>query len=479
MGKNASVNIRAFALATLVPVGMMIVAMWMKPLWRDEYFSQFFADPGESLSWLLQNRWASDPHPPAYNPLLWVWSQISVHPFWQKCLSLAFLGLGALAALKISRPDQKRRLLIFFLICLGSYWVIYFTTEVRPYVLNFVLSALLTLATVRVFQSEKPSYGLLLTWLVVGMALSLTHYFGALWVACLGFALGLSKLSKGDRKSFVKLGILSMAALIPILLWLQYSYGQIELSSAPARASTGDKFQAGGHQFLRGLVVKTFGSNFLITFLGIGAIWAAILGKKKSDALLIRAAALTVAIAFIIHLFFIDMIKERAFIVIMPALLWVMAGGVAATRHKWGKYLPMVTVVMPFLFIPEYFKNKEKIPELLQAMAPHKAQCQDAPLAVYFRPDPPQEVFSWTSEKLFKSYSGDIVDLSAAPHLSASHLDGTKCPILAVSILLPKNDKAMIEQATRYILDAGYTLEEIELQKFGKGRTLLWLKSTD
>ena len=50
MEKNLTVNLRAFAIATLVPVTMMIVAMWMKPLWRDEYFTQYFADPDQSLN---------------------------------------------------------------------------------------------------------------------------------------------------------------------------------------------------------------------------------------------------------------------------------------------------------------------------------------------------------------------------------------------------------------------------------------------
>lgn len=473
MEKNPSLNLRAFALATLVPVTMMIVAMWMKPLWRDEYFTQYFADPDQSLSWLLPNRWASDPHPPAYNPLLWMWSHMSVHPFWQKCLSLVILGLGALAALKITPRDQRQRLYVFFLICLGSYWVIYFATEIRPYILNFTLSALLTIITVRLSESDNPKTGLLFVWLVIGILLSLTHYFGALWFASLGCVLGVTKLVIGDKKQFIIIGMISLIGLIPLLLWLNYSFSQIALDSVTQDNPPLDRLVAGGHQFLRGLTLKTFLSNPMITFLGIGATWTALKGGQKNDALLLRASLLTVFIAFFIHVFLVDMIKERAFIVIMPALLWIMAGRVAETQHRWARFLPLVTAIMPFLFVTEYFKTKEKIPELLQAMGPYQAQCQSEPLAIYYRTKPykNKDIFRWSSEKVFSDFGENRVDLAAATHLADSN-----CPVLAVAILLPKNDKAMIEESTGYILKSGYKLDEIELIKFGKGRSLLWIK---
>ncbi len=471
--KGTTLNLRAFALATLVPVAMMLVAMWMKPLWRDEYFSQFFADPRESLSFLFVDRWAPDPHPPAYNPLLWLWSHVSVNPFWQKCLSLVWLGMGALAALKLTAARHRQRLLVFLLICIGSYWVIYFATEIRPYVMNFTLSALLTLGAVKILETEKPGLSLYLFWLLIGVMLSLTHYFGALWFACLGFVIGITQLSSGRKSAFITTGLISAIGMIPILLWANYSYGQMDFSAIANDAPLAERFVAGAKQFLRGMVIKTFGSNPLITFLSLGALGAALMGRNRTNAALMRAAILTVIMAFVLHLFFVNMIKERAFIVIMPALLWVMAGAINATQHKWARFIPAVTMVMPFLFIPEYFKNKEQIPELLAAMEPHRSACQDQPLAVYYRPALPKDLYPWTSEKLFGDFAGELVDLK-----EATHLKETPCPVLAVSVLLPKNDKAMIEEATGYLLKAGYKLDDIEFRKFGKGRTLLWLKST-
>jgi len=63
MEKSSTLNLRAFALATLVPVIMMMTAMWFKPLWRDEYFSLFYSDPQQNLSYLSRERWNIDAHP--------------------------------------------------------------------------------------------------------------------------------------------------------------------------------------------------------------------------------------------------------------------------------------------------------------------------------------------------------------------------------------------------------------------------------
>jgi len=486
MEKSSTLNLRAFALATLVPVIMMMTAMWFKPLWRDEYFSLFYSDPQQNLSYLSRERWNIDAHPPFYNPFLWLWGHISQNPFWQKSLSLVFLGLGALSALKLTHKSNRRQFFVFCLICLGSYWVIYFATEIRPYILNFVLSTLLTLTMVRLYETQKPDTQktgaspnsarlMWLLWLVLGASLSLTHYFGALWFACLGFTLGVAKLLSGSKAGFAAAGLLTVTGLIPALFWMQYSLNFMEFSGVVSDTGFGAKLQAGTHQFLRGLIVKTFGSNPLITFLGIGAIWAGLSARRTANGALIKAASLTIILAFMLHLFVVDMIKERAFIVIMPALLWVMAGQAAETDHKWARFVPLVTIIMPFMFIPEYFKNKEEIPQLRAALEHFEPACANTDLPVYYRPDPPQAFYKWASGYILDPKPAQrLVDIS-----KLSQKTDTGCPVLAISVLLPKNHKAMIEEATAYLLKAGYQLENIELKKFGKGRSLLWLHTPD
>ncbi len=457
-----TLNLRAFALATLVPVVMMLVAMWMKPLWRDEYFSLYYSDPQESLSFLMGERWSIDAHPPFYNPFLWAWSFISEYPFWQKCLSLLLAGLGALLAFRLIRPEDKRHLQVFLLTCLGSYWIIYFATEIRPYVLNFTLSALLSLIGMRLYKDEKPGVWLWIGWLMIGIALSLTHYFGALWFACLGFVIGMMKLREKQQKSFAAIGLLTALGLIPVLFWIKFALGHMEFSGVATDASFWEKLGTGMHQFLRGLLIKTFGSNPLITLLGAGGLLAAILGRRRDHAVLLWAAILTVLCAFILHTVYIDMIKERAFIVIMPAILWILSGQLSETRNPLAKIVPVITAIMPFLFISEYFKNKEEIPELLAAIDSYGPACESPDLFFYLRPDPPEDFYYWATQKLFDPDADR--ELQPMGHFQDR---GDPCPVLAVAILLPKSDVAPLTPADLY---------DLETRIFGKGRSVLWVR---
>lgn len=463
---DKTLNLRAFALATLVPIGMMIVAMWMKPLWRDELFSLYYADPNESLGRLMTERWSIDAHPPFYNPFLWAWSLISEHPFWLKYLSLVFAVLGGLLSFRLVRPDQKRHLLVFLLSCLGSYWVIYFATEIRPYVLNFTLSALLTLTGLRLYQDARPDGRLWLAWLVIGTALSLTHFFGALWFACLGFVIGMTALFEKRQKAFVSIGLLTAIGLIPVLFWIQFALGHMEFSGVATDATVLEKLRGGLHQFLRGLVVKTFGSNPLITLLGFGGLAAAILGQRKAHTVLLRAVGLTILFAFILHVAFVDMIKERAFIVVMPAILWIMAGHLSETQNPLARFVPWVTVIMPFLFISEYFKDKERFPELMAELNRYEF-CQTTDLYVYYRADQPRDFHEFAAQYVLNPEGKRrLVDIE-----TSAPVDNGKCPYIAAMILQSKNDTQTIDYVTDKLIENGQN-GTAELR--GKGRTVLW-----
>lgn len=196
---------------------------------------------------------------------------------------------------------------------------------------------------------------------------------------------------------------------------------------------------------------------------------AAILGRRADYALLLRAAGLTLLLALCLHVGFVDMIKERAFIVIMPAILWVMAGHLSETKHKFGRYLPLVAAIMPFVFISEYFKNKEEIPELLAAINSYGPACESAALYVYHRPDPPAAFYEWTSRKVLGQNGRDLSHLVDIP------LVNTTCPVLAAAVLLPKNNQDMIGTATEFMTRKGYAAEDIEIKTFGKGRSVVWI----
>ncbi|NNE58449.1 MAG: hypothetical protein HKN36_10095 [Hellea sp.] len=470
---SSKLDLKSFAIATLVPIVMMLVAMWIKPLWRDEFFSLYYSEPGLSLPDLAENRWVIDAHPPLHNIFLWVWSHISEHVFWQKALSLVFLGIGAFACFQLSPTSRRRTLYIFGLTCLGSYWVIYFATEIRPYILNFTLSTVLTLAAVRLIEDEQANWPLWTIWIVTGALLSLTHYFGALWFACLGLMVGIHHLTRGQNSRFFRIGSLTVLGLVPALLWIKFALTQIDLSNVTSDLTALQKLQGGLHQFLRGLLVKTFGSNPLITILGFGGILAAIFGRNYRNRVLLGAAGLMLLIALVLHIALADMIKERAFISMMPAVLYIFADHIADKESSWMKYIPLAAVIMPFLFIPEYFKNKERIDEFQAALNSYGPACETAAIPVLLRPDPPRAFYEFAAQKIV---SPDGKRQLAPLDISQTFELASDCPVVAVSVLLPKNSAAIIDLGNTHLMRLGQDPSKLEVRRFGKGRNIFWVR---
>lgn len=86
------------AWATLVPIALMIVAMALKPMWRDEYWSLYFTEPRFSLIELVTGRMHWETHPPLYFVFLAVWRTVSDADIWIRALALPFLAAGAWGA---------------------------------------------------------------------------------------------------------------------------------------------------------------------------------------------------------------------------------------------------------------------------------------------------------------------------------------------------------------------------------------------
>jgi len=454
----------------------MFVAMWLKPLWRDELITLYLSDRSQNFEFLMDKRWGISVHPPAYHYLLWVWNHITSHPFLQKCLSLIFLGLGALTLKCVTKGERRQTLYIYMLVALGSYWVIYFSTEIRPYILNFTLCSITVFLTDHIMK-EKLSMPRVILWVLAGVLLSFTHYFGGLWFASLSLVIGLSQLKERRTGRFVMTGLLAVLALVPIGLWLTYSLPRMIPSEMVTDQSTLEKFTVASHQFLRGLVVKTFGSNPLITFLGFSGILIALRRANKLYTVLIAASLLTVLIAFTVHLTLIDMIKERAFIVIMPAILYIFADQLSVKESKLMQYVPWVTAIMPFIFMSEYFKNKERFDDLQSGFARYGATCQSAGILAYYRPIQPEGFSEYATDRIM---GFDIEGFQSRPVLmdirtidTAPDMD---CPVKAVALMLRKKDAAVIAEIESHLIRLGYNIETIEAEHYGKGRNILWIQ---
>lgn len=470
--------------AAIVPVGMMLAGIFLRPYWRDEFWSLFLTDPARSFSLAAMHFDTS--HPPFYNTILRGWRALESSDLWARLLSLPVLAAGAAGVIALwrGRPELK----LFLLICAGSYWVIYFAAQTRPYVLMFVLCTLSVFVAARALERNANTLLWALVWFVLCIFLDLSHYFAALWGACLGLAVGLTLLRRGDVAGFLAWGFASTLALAPVAYWLLKSYDMNALArvSAPD-TSDGAGIWAGLQQLLRGLVVKTAGSNIAIAaaaIVGAAAFWRK---REPIDYALAFAVLLLILMTFIVQATWTPIIKERAFIVIMPAILFLATrailalseGGLWSTRFV--KAAPAIAVLSPFAFIPEYFKDVERLDEAKAFVRSTAGDCSGAPIVAYYRGGPREhEMQTWIATR----FLADVVAAGKPPpKLVNAEEEGAQpvgavasCKIKAIALMLPRKERIWQQRAREALKRAGVPLDQLSEHRFGGSRQLIFVE---
>lgn len=474
-----SLNMTQFALASLCPLLVMVAAMWFKPLWRDEYWSLFFADPSLGFQDLMASRLRDEVHPPFYYWILHLWQSVTETHFGARLLSIFMLIASAFGLKALTRPEERRAFYVFLLICAGSYWVIYFAAEIRPYIQLFCLATLSIFAYRRLYSAPKLSAKDSIIWIAIGGGLGLTHYFGALWFSCLSLTAGIAAFRSGNKMRFVFFGAGSLIGLLPVLAWLAYSFPHMDLSDERVVQPFLSKLEYASNQFFRGLLVKTFASNPVVTLIGFGALWAAMRGRAGLNSVIIWAAILLTAIAFVIHLSILPLIKERAFIVIMPAILFIFAGALnARLDHRFARLVPVAAVLMPLIFMGEYFKDREKIGPLRDYLAPYASACKDQPIALYYRPSTHPDFYPGISQDIleFKQggaiFSPQLMDAKTLPSPPQS-----SCPVKAAAFFLRRGQDMYRADAIDKFNAAGLDISSLKEVPFGKGRNIIWVEN--
>ena len=465
-----ALNIRHLALASIVPLTMMLVAMSIKPLWRDEYWSLYYSSPQMSLHDLSR-----EVHPPIYYYILRLWQTVVPGDFAARILSLLFAGAGAMAVWSILRP--KRLAATFLLLAVGSYWIIYFATEVRAYVLLYSLCAVSTVAAYRIVETQK-LFSLAPVLLISGLIMGMTHYFGALWHAALCFCIGLQFLI-GSRNltKFWLIGLIGLCGIAPTVSWIWFSLSNFDLSKEISGRPFIHELEFALNQFLRGFIVKWIGSNPAAFIGGCAGLWAALKIKYWPGAVLVYACILTVIVSFVLHFTFLTFIKERAYIVIFPALslqlaVWLSQQEGAPSRAV--KLTPIFAVIMPALFIPEYFKDREQLAAVTKYLQEHEDACSDFEIYGYFRPSNHDGFSEFVTERVTNAVPNlRVINVESSP----GSIESSDCPIKAVALLLPRGDSEWREVADEALSRAGVTTENSKTIEFGSGRSVIW-KST-
>lgn len=470
-----------------VGLAILLLGLVVRPLWRDEYWALYFSGAEMSLTDAINLRMARDVHPPIYFIILHFWRLISDAELWARLINLVVLPLSAFAVWRMgqSRRDETA---LFLFACAGSYWVIYFGIEARMYALVFGMCAITVLAVRNALVSKRPGLAPAAIFAIAGAVAGGSHFFAAAWCAMLGFFTGVAFLRRGRLDGFVLWGAASVIAIAPAALWILRASPQDNPGAEGAVLSVLDALAYGGNQFLRGLVVKTFGSNLALF---IGAILCAPLLIRKRDpfdAVLSLALLGTVLMIFAIHLFMVPMIKERGFIAIMPGVIYLLARAVLsltqddALQKKRAavivRAIPIVALISPFLFLGEYFKDREQLDEV-RALIADSGQCAAAPVVMSYRPSEQAQDFHpfMLAMALRGAANGEDLQIVDARDIIAGRatLPGPNaCPIRALALVMPKGDGPQQHEARAELRAAGVPLDDLNEIALGKGRSLVW-----
>lgn len=471
-------------LAAAAGIAMLLASMWLRPLWRDEYLALYFSTPSVPVGDLLGDRLRHDVHPPFYFALLYAWRQLLDSDLWARALNLLLMAGAGLAIWRLGQ-DRKQETALFLLLCATSYQLIFNGVEVRPTFLQVSLGALSVLVARRALEDAKGVALWALLFALLGAAASSSHYFGAAWAGALGGALTLSFAWSRRWGAAFTFALATAAALTPAVGWILIARPQdYSTEGVAAGQPLGEAFGYGANQFLRGLFVKTMGSNiaaFVAAGLGLGALFAR---RELFDRTLLLALLLMVVGIFAIHLFFLPLIKERAFAIMMPGVILlavraVLSLGAEQKRaQKLAAAIPIVAALSPVLFVGEYFKDREQFGEVRKVVA-ESGVCAGAPVVNAFRPSDQAPDFSqFVVARALKgaTQGGGDLWLVDAKTLQGAPPSAPTCRVKAMALLLGRGEREGHAVARAELRAAGVPLDQLEEVRLGKGRSLVWVE---
>lgn len=468
-----------------IAAAILLTGVFFRPYWRDEYWALYFSAPHLSLHDAVTQRMVRDVHPPLYFIAQHFWRLGIEAEWWARLLNVLTLALGAFGVWRLGRT-RAHETLLFLLLCAGSYWVIYYTVELRMYLMLFVLCAMSIVVVRNALEEGARILPHAALFALIGAAAGATQFFGALWIAVLGAWTGLALLRAGRIDGFFAWGIATAVALAPAVGWIAVVGPQNNPGAEAGVQSFASAFGYAANQFLRGLIVKTLGSNLAAA--GVLIVMSAALLRRRSafDVVLALAFLSAVVIAFILHFTFVPaLIKERAFIVVMPAVIYLTVRATALAEEggaapRLRAAVPILAALSPILFLGEYTKDREHWGEARAVIAAAGPSCAGAPVVAFNRVSAQAADFHpYVTQMALRGAAAGGADLrlvdaddiisGRAPAPAAE-----ACPIRAVAIGLGRGDAALQAEARARLAAAGVPLDRLAERMFGGGRTVVY-----
>lgn len=312
-------------------------------LWFDEIFSANVSLKVSSLHEMFTQYIFKDVHPPLYPILLYYWSDI----IGSSDFSIRLLGyLSILISFSFSyfllnKYFTRKIAIIFIAISAFTPGILYYAEEARSYALLYglanVLSILFIIFMLKIKQNKIIHKNLLIAYLIVGILVCYTHFFGYILIFSLSMILLGYSIFLHRKRTIFQLFIISLFIAIFGLVWLfiLFYYGDI-----------GDK--TNGHFWIK--------NNYFSLVSGVSGI---LFGSIKAIAI---EAILIILIILPFHIFF-NSLKKHSFI-LLPIFL-ILAISILVSLHtpitttrNLIIIIPLILLFITFLIDDSYDKKK-------------------------------------------------------------------------------------------------------------------------
>ena len=317
-----------------------------------------------------------------------------------------------------------------------------------------------------------------------GLLASASHVFGGIWTACAGLCTGVLMLQRGRWGHFLAWGAATVVAVAPLALWMllfrpDHNFGD----SQDTATSLLESLDLGWGQYSRALLVKTFGSNLPAFALLIIAGFRVLKRPKAAEVLLWSAVILVTVLSFGIQLLYMPMMKERGFIVIVPALVMLMAMAVIQARDtgrapRWTAAVVVYALIAPLLFAPETFKDREEIGKVAELMK--SPACKGAEVGMYLRQTGSIDDYTeFATRRALAPTIGPqgitLADVQKLDAVGVGRVLAGGCPVKLVALTLPRGKDPEHQRMDKLLAGLGFGGERIEKLSFGQGRSVAFV----
>lgn len=352
-------------LALAVGIVLRLKGLTFQSFWNDELFSAWVSDPDRSLAEVIRLA-LDDVHPPFYQVVLWLWySLFGYTEFAARFLSALLGAAGILAVFFLGKEFLNSRVGLYAAVITSlNPFHLYYSQEVRSYVLLFLLASLSYLFFLKILKGRPQ--GAWWLYLTATSLLLYSHYYGFYIVLSQGLSALLFVVfdQAGRRRiivTFLRSGLilgLACAPLLPVLL-AKATAGQTWIPK-PGWTTWPSYFSG---YFKNGIVIVIFSVLILISVLRLIPSGS----KPRSPVLILWGWVLfALGLPFLQSLLFVPTLTARNTIIVLPAILVLVGVGLETVRPPLARTavlsFAVVLSLVFLLFESAYYKTATKQP---------------------------------------------------------------------------------------------------------------------